>query len=369
MVRATRARPVCLSFLSLLLVPGFAGCLDDPDAPVTNTAGRDRPVDTAEGPKAASQLSATDRVEAPSWHVRDWFGVHVWTKDGDPDGRHYEVVVVDETVDGWTLAANDHAAAREEAIMDLPIIGTFTRGSLSTTAYHLDWDPYVFPLYDGSNWHRTIRVRDATVWEDTAHDLAFRSMFDPAIDVGGTPHPGFRIEGRDGNGTLVVATDYVPAIGWFANLAIYDVGTPDPHDTLLRAISMGHGNDWAGTYHHVEAELLAMTFHIVVVPFPPASQPAPAATFDVPADAETVYGFLLAVAWNGTQRAILGEPDGTTHERQATHIPFSGDAAIHFGWIDRPAAPGTWSLSFPGAALVNVAGGAFWALKSKEVTF
>jgi hypothetical protein len=351
--------------VALLLVLVFAsvvwaGCLGPGDGggAVASDLPEDPVVPTTTGAKPSSALTKDDKVESASWRVGQWFGHHVYLP-GDEAGRHYETVVVKEEADGWFLAAADRLTAREEAVLDLPVAGAVGR-DLQTTGYGLDWSLYRFPLHDGKTWSADVAVRDVRFWEVREYRVTFGVAFEEEIEVAGKRLAGFRITGTTGEGVVLFEHDYVPAIGWYANLVVHDVEAEDGGH-LFRAVSMGHGDGWTGTYHVDEAELVLEHVSLVSV-FPDALGPAPAEAFPVAAGHDLLYAFTILVAWNGAQGFAFVDPEGGVREaRDVKHAGPEG-VAVSALWLELPPTPGDWHVVMPGAGGFTAAVAIAWAV-------
>ncbi len=346
----TRGPPLLVAVA--LVAVALAGCTaeDDPtpQAPATLPVGNAAPILTEDGRDLREDLRPADVVPAPSWAVGDWFGVHAYFGGLDAEGTHFELVVVGRDEGSYQLAASDPTIAKQAALYGIPLVGALAQEDLAMASEAGAWDFFSFPLSDGATWEGTMPNIAFDVIEDDTVPLAMTAEYREDIETPEGPMPGFVVTGRAPGGELVIATDFIPAVGWFANFVVYDID-PQQDPIEIRATSMGHGSGWTGTYYRDMArELLfnvdAAGFDDAPPEGEPFVQPSPHARFTVSGDAGYLVGYLYAVAIFGARGIVLQPPEG-----EARHIAAAGIEGEEFLWIDEPASPGEWTVTTAGA--------------------
>lgn len=346
--------------LALVMAAALAGC----------TGNGGGPTETTEVPPAdAGVLAATgedgalELAEPTPWEVGDWFGVHVFFGSADTEGIHYNTVVVEDSGDSWLLATDDANAAKEEAVFDLPILGSFRKADLGTSGLGGRWDLLKFPLSDGATWTSAVPL-DTESLDGTATELEFEATFNPAIATPTGSKPGYDIVAVNGDARPVLSFDYVPAVGWFTRFVVLDSATEDPEDFFISARSMGTGDGWTGTYYLDTAEPLVQHFNLIGVdptdPTAPLLQPNPQATFTVEQGATHLFGFVFSFSFAGAHDVVLVGPDNQPREYRS----YSGVVVNEYSeaFIDEPAQPGEWRLVAAGGGLVAGGGAFLWAV-------
>ena len=328
--------------------------------------------EAAVAPVDAGVLAATGEdgvleLAAPApWTVGDWFGVHVFLGMDDTEGTHYNTVVVEETADAWILATDDQGAAKEEAVFDLPILGSFRKADLGTSGLGGRWDLLQFPLTDGATWSSTVATDPMD--PDAVLKLEFEATFNEKIATPTGSKPGFDIVAVDADARQVISFDYVPSLGWFTRFVIFDVATEDPVDYFVSARSMGNGKGWTGTYYLDTAEALVQHFNIVGVdPTDPTAaflQPNPQATFTVADGATFLFGFVFSFSFAGAHDVVLVGPDNQPREYRSYNGVVAGEDTEMF--IDEPAVPGEWRVAAAGGGLVAGGGAYLWAITETQ---
>lgn len=332
---------------ALLLI---SGCLEASAEPRADLP--DGSADDAKADRPVVNLDATSAVQAPTWKIGDWFGHHVFFGADDNEGEHYNTVVVSETETDWMLATDDAGAAKDEAVFDIPILGPVRRADLQVTGLGATWDLFRFPMKDGTSWTSDFVVD----LDEEAQEfkLTHTARFNPAIQTPNGPRPGFDIEARTADGELLLFYDYVPDIGWYAHLFVYDLTSEEADDFLFHVMSMGHGSAWTGTYYIYEAEekVRIIGGHVIApeVPPEPMVEPHPYTAFNIDAESTYVYGLIVAVAVAGVQEVVLIDPEGGHHEVRAIGAPEEEDGAM----LELPSIGGEWRLVAAGAGLVAI---------------
>ncbi len=346
-------KPLLLT--AMLLLVALAGCTDqgsgDGDATAAASPGLPR---AADGRDLTTQLQASDEIPGPTWTVGDWWGHHVYFGTDDDEGVHYNAIVVAGSGDAWQLASDDAEAAAMEALWDIPILGDFSKSDLATTSGGEAWLWYDFPLADGKTWTSTMDLRG-----EGPEELTSTATYDPAIASPAGTFPGFLVETRLADGALALQYDYVPAIGWYSQFKAFDLSTDEPDDVELRAVGMGFGHGWTGTYYVTEAVQLAQNLGYTIIA-PPAvmAAPDPFETFTVSDEATHVFGYGFAYSYAGAQALALRDPNGDHWEAVAT--PLEEGASFFFDRV--PAVAGDWYLANVGAGMFSVAGLFLWEL-------
>lgn len=348
-------RTLIVATLALLLT-GLSGCLTDDASPDPATGGdaedavpERTPVISEDGRDLTTDLRAGDTLDAPTWQVGDWFGHHVFFGSDDNTGTHYDTVVVAADGGTYTLATDDPQVAKEHSIIDYPILGPVSADDLALTGLGGDWKIWSFPLTENKTWEGTIPNIHLDTIDGDQIPLTFTATYAEAIETQGERHPGFLLEGRTPDGKLVVETDYVPALGWYSQLVVYDTD-PDQDPLEITVKGMGAGTGWTGTYYLDEATVLIVNIDGAGLDdAPPEGEPfarvSPYGTFTVSTDATYLYGFVQNAAVAGARTTVLYPPEGEPQRYEAVGAPedFSGT------YIDTAAIPGEWHLATAGA--------------------
>ncbi|MDX1612199.1 MAG: hypothetical protein R3185_07500, partial [Candidatus Thermoplasmatota archaeon] len=236
-------------------------------------------------------------------------------------------------------------------------LGTFAKDDLATT---LNGDPYTwysFPLSNGTTWEASFDLGNLVGGQPQVVDLTFEATYNPSIPTKDGEFPGFDVVGYTAEGNLTMEYDYVPAIGWFGHLFIYNPHS-DGDDWVLHLMTMGSGTNWTGTYYVDEARPLfeANTDTFVNPEDPGANQVgAPImGSATVSEEATYVTGFLYSYAFAGASDTSVVDPDHERHGFTSVGAPFS----FAFAFVDVDAKPGDWYLESTGAG-VAAGGGAF----------
>jgi hypothetical protein len=343
-----------------ILAIGIAGCIEAPQAPIS----------TVQPPAPASTVPSTafgadQAVNAPTWNIGTWFGHHVFFGAEDTEGEHYNTIVVSRNETAYLLASDDDEAARQEAAFDIPILGAIGREHLKTTGLGGEWDFFRFPMKDGLTWDSVLRI--APQGTEEVFDITHVAAYSPAINTPYGPRPGFKITGTV-DGQPFLAYDYVPDLGWYAHLFVYNILTDEEGDFVFHSMSMGRGEGWTGEYYLYEGKTLLELFGgaAVSTSVPPEAylEPQPYATFTMDESSTLLYGFLVAVAVAGAHEIILLDPDGTAHEVRAIGAP----ADVQGGDLALPAVGGDWSLLSLGAGAAWFEVAFLWQLTAQHGT-
>lgn len=350
----------------LLVTAGLTGCIGgedvdeappEADGELEATATDTRQADGLE--PAAEELDPEDRIEGPSWEVGQWFGYHVFFGVNDTEGRHYDTAVVDASGDSWLLAPADPELSKIEALEDLPFLGPFSKQDLSTTAGGDPFQWYDWPLFDGKTWTDTTELFGEPL------EVTFNVTYAEAISTSDGDHPGFEIIGTTSEGEPFLEYDYVPHIGWFAHLFLYQVdGEPDDDPPWeFHIMTMGAGMNWTGTAYVDEATVRLSHFNGMAPPF--FVDPNPHSSFTISEEATHMVGFAWTSASGGVHDTALVDPEGNITHYDAVAPPFSFSFAS--AWILQPAVPGQWEIATAGAGQWS-GGGAFIA-ETIETTY
>lgn len=338
----------------VLLLAGAAGCIGG-DADRTADANQ-TPVESTDTQTPASTADATigpdTVVEGPEWSVGQWFGYHVFFGENDTEGIHYDSAVVDDTGDAWRLAPADPFLSKIEAVQDLPFLGTFSKRDLSTTSGGEPFQWYDWPLEANKTWTDTASVFGEEV------EVTFNVTYAPSIETQDGSHPGFEITGVTDDGERYIDYDYVPNLGWFGHLFLYELdGEPeDDPSWYLHIMTMGAGNAWTGTAYVDEATQLVDHFNGVAPPF--LVEPNPHASFTVTDEATHLLAFAWSSAATGAHETMLVAPNGTAYPLTAAAGPMGFSAASQ--QILQPASPGQWELATAGAGQWAAGGVSAW---------
>lgn len=343
--------------LSLLVATvTLAGCTDDADpAPVVPES--DDPFSLADGDGLRDlrvDLTAEDELPAPSWKVGDWFGHHLFFGAEDTAGSHINTIIVAEGGNQWVLATDDVDVATWEAAWDFPMLGNLGKNDLSATAFGADWNIYKFPMADGDTWTSSIDPLFSG-----PREVTFTATFNPRIETPSGIRPGFDIVGVNADGVPEIATDYVPEIGWYSKLTLFDTSTEEPEDFVFDIIAMGRGENWTGTYYLNEAEsLINWNGALFVNPDDPASSaqstPPHHESFSMSDGATSLYGVIGGGAMSGHSQFVFVDPAGSVNDDYAVadYSAPSGPQQM-FEFIDWPAQPGQWEFGWGGAGVVT----------------
>ncbi len=346
-----RLMPILLT-AAALLATALAGCTEEPAPAAADDEAR-APLLAPDGRDLKTQLQPGDEVPVPAWRLGDWWGHHVYFGAGDTEGVHYNAIIVDATA-AWTLASDDPETAAHEALWDIPILGAFSKSDLSTTSFGEAWMWYDFPLSDGKTWSFPLDLRG-----EGPEELTATATYQDAITSSAGIFPGFAIETRLPDGTLAMAYDYVPAIGWYAHFKAYDISTEEPDDVEIRAISMGFGHDWEGTYYLTEAtQIVDSLAYTLIAPPAVLAEPDPHTGFTVSAEATHVFGFGFSTSYAGAQVLAVRDPNGDHWEAVSTPAA----PADQFMFDRIPAVPGEWQVVNLGAGAFSMGGLFMWEL-------
>jgi hypothetical protein len=308
------------------------------------------PLVTEDGRDLRTDLLATDRIQAPVWNVGDVFEQHMFFGRDDRAGQHVQTMVVAAGNDGYTIATSDEAAARFESVYDYPFLGHIGKG-LEISAFQSDWSGmYSFPLTDGTQWSGSID--DLINWNSYYYlpdfDLQMTASYADAID---TPHgdfPGFWIEAYTQDDDLLARYNYVPAVGWFSHLWLFDVETENPDDIMFHAMSMGTSKNYTGPYYTATSETV---FEDLFGVFPPLVEGDPTPkTFDFPDDQSAMMGIILPMAAPGSMDVRVTDPDGFTESHSYSQFNMDGRGFDVFLFEADPL-PGEWQVQDLGAGV------------------
>lgn len=336
------------------LTTAFAGCSGDgPEAD---------PVPVEED-TMAPVITAASAVIAPVWQVGDWFGHHVFFGAEDTAGTHINTVVVQDTGDAWLLATDSEEVAKWEAAWDFPMLGAIGKTDLGATAFGAQWGIYEFPMTHGKTWTSSIDP----LFEGP-RDVSFVATFTETIETPYGVKPGFHIIGTNADGAVEVRTDYVPDIGWYSRLILYQTSTPDPDDYILEIRAMGRGHDWSGTYFVDEARSVVQYEGYLTVFEPQTSSPPEVVQFSLGDTSDELYGIVIEVAVVGTSQALLVDPNGGHHRVEATHLePDPETGTFTFEFVAVPAVPGDWVFAWGGVGAFTL--GVAWLFEITQHEF
>jgi hypothetical protein len=346
--------------LLVVVVGSFSGCVDR-SAPLDSTDA----VEAAPlaGTAASTSITAADPVAAPVWTVGTWFGHHVFFGADDQEGQHYNTIVTRDDGDSYFLASDDESAAKDEAAFDIPILGPVRKTDLHVTGLGGQWDLFRFPMKDGSTWKSTFTV---AMDESFSYEVTHVATFNPAIETPYGPRPGFDIVAHTSDHEQLLSYDYVPDLGWYAHLFVFELATPEPDDFLFHVMSMGRGTGWTGSYYVYESTtmLQAVRGFAPSENFPPEmppnvfAEPEPLLTFTMAEGSTLLYGFVYGYAVAGAEEIVLVDPNGGHHEFQAIGAPEGEDGSD----IELPAIAGEWKLLSAGAGVVWIEVAYLWQL-------
>ena len=325
------AVPVVLALL-------LAGCSASDPADEAGAPG------AVEGPEggAAVPLDAASSVAAPSWQVGQWWEWEVFFED-DVGDETFCSIVTSDSGGSYTLATEKAWASKEEATFDLPLLGSASKGDLSTHGWGGDLRLLQFPLTDGKAWTATMPniAWDVLLPAETA-DIAMVARFDDGLQ-------GYRITGSAGGGTILEAT-YLPSTGWFGELVFHDID-PGQEGVEIGFRAKSTGLDYTGPYFTHEAQLL-LEFEdlngFTDVPTeggqPITQAPQPAHAFTM-SEGKSLYGIVVTVAVAGARTVVLTPPQGETRHVDAFGTPEAENALF----FDEPGMAGEWRITTAGA--------------------
>lgn len=306
--------PIALTLL--LVCASIAGCLSGDDETIS--------------PPTLKEPSGGDNntsLSAPVWEVGQWWGHHTHFGADDAAGSHFNVVVAEASGSGYKVAAQSTTHAlldAEEDVFDLGDFGT----DLSTTWGDEAWTWYDWPLEHNKSWSQSVR------YEGTEHDLVMTAVEADDLRTAMGDEEGFRIVGTSSDGTILMTYDYVPAMGWFSDLDLFD--PEDPETAIFKVRNMGFGENKTGDFYEIDVvDLVGGTYGDDVLG---------SDSFVVPEGAVQLAGEVLLTVDVGTARLTLDGPDGSTDEYEVA-LP-GGEEAFPVDKED-PAA-GDWELSFLG---------------------
>lgn len=351
-----------LSVLALAAMV-LSGCTDG-GTPDTADAGNTT-TSTGDGMMAPG-LTKDSVVDAPVWSVGDYFGHHLFFGgDGDSTGTHIQTMVVEDQGGSWFLATDTELAAKWEAAWDFPMLGSFSKKDLSSTAFGSEWNIYQFPMRDGMTWTASFNP----LFEGE-RDLTMTATFADRIETPQGFKQGFLIEGRNEAGELELKTDYIPDIRWYSDLIYYEMFTEDPDDFVIHVRAMGQGQDMETPYLIASAqEKVSVNTY-----FAPANSdgsvnagganPPVSEAVTISEDADELYGlvFLLSVA--GESQADLTDPDASEYYQYQATSTAMDDAKQVFEFVElKDPVAGEWNFLWAGAGLVAVGYVQLWEIQ------
>lgn len=189
-----RAGLLVLLVLTLPLV-GCLGAARDAD-PVPTVAAR---------PVVGDAEQDGGPVSSPAWDVGDAWSV-VSTGNGTP--RSSTLVVTQADAAGYVVSTDDESLAAFDALHDVSYVGLIRASDLAGSQHEAPVQFFAFPLTDGKTW--------TTTWD--GREIRLTARWVPAMETSAGIHPGFTIEGTDGDKPYV-AYDYVPSLRWWSHLA------------------------------------------------------------------------------------------------------------------------------------------------------
>lgn len=358
----------CWLVTLLLVTAGLAGCVGGEDAPTEATStDPDGTGSTAveEGSTArgsagqAVELGRNDTVEGPSWQVGQWFGYHIFFGPNDTEGFHYDSAVVEDTGDAWLLAPANRTLSKLEAMWDLPVLGSFSKQDLSTTQDGEPFAWYDWPLFHNKTWTDTTQLFGDEL------KLTFNVTYDPSISTADGSHPGFSIRGITEGGERYIDYDYVPHLGWFGHLYLYEIDGEVDEDPpwYLHVMTMGAGMNWTGTAYVDHPTPLIEHFNGMAPPF--FVEPNPHASFTVSSEATHILGFAWSSAYTGAHETMLVDPEDNVRHFEAIAPPMSSAAQGQI--ILQPAIAGQWEVVTAGAG--QWAGGGVSLIETVEEAY
>lgn len=320
---------------ALLTVALLAGCAG-PGGADASGAG---PQDAACAPECPpAPLNATTPVAVPAWVPGQWWEWQV-SYSGEPMDETFRSIVVAADGQGRLLATEHPGRAKDEAAFDVLLLGAIGP-RLQMSRAGVEWDILSFPLSDGKQWSTTI---PNIAWDGLQDEvqLDLSAHFDADL-------PGYRIMGHVPEGMLLEAT-YLPATGWFGEFTVFDIDEGQhPEEFRMEAVATGLG--YTGTYHLHTAEPLLVheSYYGLTAPPPegePVLSPNPYASFVVPDEATSLYGFVEVFSAVGANTLVVTPPEGEPRYALVPGAP-EGGQVLEF---DEPALPGEWRLGTVGA--------------------
>lgn len=302
-------RGLVLALLALTLP--LAGCLGGDDAPTAQRvldAGDAKVPLPDGGPDAAAG-------DAPVWSPGDAWSV---VPQGDGETEPSVLVVTAADAEGYTLSTTSGSTAGYDALYDVSYLGRIRASDLAGSQQGQPVQFFSFPLADGKTWQ--------TTWDGKTVFLT--ATWVPAMSTSAGIHPGFAIEGKDGEETYV-KYDYVPMLRWWSHLSF-------ANGYGFEVVRV-HAN-WSGSYLAAEATVLL-----------DRTSPAPVASpFAEPFTVEDAPGFVsLAISGDASlhARAItVLDPAGQPFPMNPVAQAGSGEVAME---QQLPATPGGWHVASP----------------------
>ncbi len=345
----------------LTLLFALAGCTEpvaevpepEPEACAGDGICGQAAVTSEDGRDLRTDLTAQDKLGAPVWQVGDVFEQHMFFGADDLEGRHIQTMVIDDS-SGYTIATTDPSAARDSAVYDFPILGHIGDG-LETSFFGSEWPTmYQWPLQDGATWSGNMeQLINWNSYSFTDFDLTMTAQYDSAIDTPNGDFPGFWIDAVTADGDLLVRYNYVPAVGWFSHLWMYDIETEDPDDIMFHAMSMGTWKDFNGTYYTAEAtSVLEQFWGVFPDPNGPAQGEPQPQDFTIPSDADHMIGIVVPIAVYGRTEVTLTEPDTETN-RYVHQNADQERAQFSVFFVDEEAEHGTWNSRIVGTGVAT----------------
>ncbi len=339
--RTQRGRsPVLIVALALAVV--IAGCTgsDDDDKDATNMTGgpdvgQNHTVNVTVDPLAELANASFD---APDWQVGKWWAHHMFFGPDDSAGTHTNVFVVEDAGDAWVTATENEVQARRDAQEDLFNLGSFAKTDLAGTFGGADWKWYDWPLSAESSWHQ------ATLINGNLYHTDYRASFAAEIPTAQGNLPGFIITGTTAQGDLVATWDFVPELGWFANLEVYDRNN-DPDNPYIRVINMGFGDEKPGQNWVIFEPAPLISHSYAMNAAPPEGEPLVDIT--VPEGTNTISGTIDLTISSGAAKVTLEDPDGKEHSFPSGSTPASASAS--FDVLIEDVVAGDWTLTVIGA--------------------
>lgn len=333
--------------LATLVVVAAAGCASPPSDPPST------PREQA-GLPGPSEKGGGDGPRSP-WVVGQWLQYEVKAATGQAGKVH-------AVFDGERFLADHRSWALEEATSDVPILGRFDSATLASTAFGQPWQPFDLPLADGKAWTATLPIPDE-YGQPVPHPVSFVAKVG-TVFLPGRQESGFAVEGRV-DGHLAVESSYSPSLHLPTYLRLW---TPGSNDTTWSAELREDGTGWEGTVWSASSRPLVGEHALVAPndadPTAPYADPLATAEFAGPDPSETVFGFLVTVAFAGGSHLELIDAEGERVEATALGAPFGVDVRL----VDTPGKPGTWHVAGAGAGFVAFAAAYLWAVNLRQST-